>query len=56
MPSIESAEWADYDGKRLFWVENGVLKAAELSEKGLVNKRVLYDFKPMKPENLKAPY
>jgi len=49
-------EWAELDGKRLVWVEKGVLHAARLGAKGLGFTRTLFDFNPMEFERLQAPY
>jgi hypothetical protein len=49
-------EWADIDRGRLSWSESGKLFAARLEPKGFVDSRELYDFNPMKFEEIKAPY
>lgn len=49
-------EWADLDGKRLVWVDSGVLHAAHLSVEGLERETVLFDFNPLTFEERKAPY
>ena len=56
VPLLEAAEWAEYDGKRVMWVERGILKVAEPIDGGVANERQLYDFNPMTFENIKAPY
>lgn len=47
-------EWADYDGDRLLWAEAGRLYAGSPNE--VAGASTLYDFTPLKFENLTAPY
>jgi hypothetical protein len=49
-------EWADVDGSRLVWAENGCLYAGRIESKGLCGEKALFDFTPMKFEKLTAPY
>ncbi len=49
-------EWADLDGKRLVWVEAGILHAARLARGGIENERILFDFNPLEFEEIEAPY
>lgn len=49
-------EWAELDGKRLVWVEKGVLSSALLGAKGPGFTRVLFDFNPLEFEAMAAPY
>ncbi len=49
-------EWADLDGRRLVWVDQGVLYRAEISANGVGFIRQLYDFNPMEFEAIAAPY
>ena len=48
--------WADLDGLRLVWVEDGKLYAAAIHHKELGESKLLYDFNPLQYEKLKAPY
>ena len=49
-------EWADFDGKRLLWAENGCLYAARLERSGLRQQKLLHDFRAMQFEKIAAPY
>lgn len=49
-------EWADADHRGLYWAEKGKLFTAQLSKKGLESITELYDFNPMKYEQIDAPY
>lgn len=49
-------EWADLDGKRLVWVEKGVLRAAGLRSTGVGPVKDLHDFNAMEFEAIPAPY
>lgn len=49
-------EWADLDGRRIVWVEKGILYAADLSHEGLGSGKILYDFNKLTYEEIKAPY
>ena len=49
-------EWADLDGKRLVWAENGKLRAAKVQREGLAEEVELHDFNDMTFEAVQAPY
>ena len=49
-------EWADLDGDRLVFAENGRLHAARIEESGLAGQVELYDFNDMTFEPIAAPY
>ncbi|MBG9390095.1 hypothetical protein [Caenimonas aquaedulcis] len=49
-------EWAEVDGGRLVWAENGCLYAGQFDSKGLGGEKMLHDFTPMKFAKLAAPY
>lgn len=49
-------EWADLDGERLVWVQNGVLSAARLTAKGLGFVTELHDFNSLVFKAIEAPY
>jgi hypothetical protein len=49
-------EWADKDGDRIVWAEDGKLFAARFEETGLKDQRLLRDFNGMTFENIEAPY
>lgn len=49
-------EWAELDGKRLAWAAEGKLNAGRLTDQGLVNATLLYDFNAMAFEAIEAPY
>jgi hypothetical protein len=51
-----SWEWADWDGGRLVWANEGRLETGTLTTTGIIDIRVLKDFNDMKFEALKAPY
>lgn len=52
----EQWEWAEVDGGRLIWAENGRLYAGRIGPKGLGGEKMLVDFTPMKFEKIAAPY
>lgn len=49
-------EFADIDGNRLVWAEQGKLMAGEVTEQGLKAMVELYDFNSMTFEKKWAPY
>lgn len=49
-------EWADIDGKKLVWTENGCLFRAAIQRSGIGKPKLLYDFNDMKFEAVQAPY
>ena len=49
-------EWADSDGKKLVWAEDGCLFRATIKGSGLGDRKMLKDFNEMKFEALAAPY
>lgn len=49
-------EWADLDGKRLVWAENGRLHTSRLDAQGLKAPRVLHDLNGMTFSPIAAPY
>ena len=49
-------EWAELDGKRLVWAENGCLFKASIKGSGLGEHKLLHDFNDMKFEALPANY
>ena len=49
-------EWADRDGDRLVWAENGCLYRAEVDAEGLGATTMLHDFNAMEFERRVAPY
>lgn len=49
-------QWADLDGKRLVYAEQGKLYSARLKSEGLTKVTELYDFNPFKFEAIRAPY
>jgi hypothetical protein len=49
-------EWADIDGARLAWTEQGKLFAGRLERSGMTRVRSLYDFEKLSYERLQAPY
>jgi hypothetical protein len=53
---MQTWEWADIDGSRLVWAADGCLYAGRLGSKGLGEEKQLYDFRPLLPEKLAAPY
>jgi hypothetical protein len=48
--------WADLDRRRLVWVRDGILHAAQLAAQGLREETALFDFNPLTFEERKAPY
>jgi len=52
----EQREWAEVDGGRLVWAEDGKLYAGHLSAKGLSEAKMVDDCNPMQFEKLEAPY
>jgi hypothetical protein len=49
-------EWVEMDGKRLVWAIDGRLEAGWLTDEGLVDQKILYDFNDMTFEAIAAPY
>ena len=49
-------EWADWDRHRLVWAKQGYLYSGRLSQNGLQEEQVIYDFNPLKFEPIQAPY
>jgi hypothetical protein len=49
-------EWAELDGERLVWAEQGRLEAGRLTAEGLVERRMLADFNEMEFAPVEAPY
>jgi hypothetical protein len=49
-------EWADLDGKRFLWAQQGCIHEAKLEKSGLTDARQLADFNAMKFEPIQAPY
>lgn len=50
-------EWADIDGGRLVWAEQGMIKASKVGDDGLNdNVEILCDFNEMEFEEIVAPY
>jgi hypothetical protein len=49
-------EWADVDGARLVWAENGCLYAGRVERDGLIGTKLLHDFNGMRFERRAAPY
>jgi hypothetical protein len=49
-------EWADVDGKRLVWSEDGCLFAASIEKHGLGKPKLLRDFNDDKFAAVEAPY
>lgn len=49
-------EWADVDGARLVWAEEGKLYAGRVGATGLGRAKQLYDFNTLGFERLVAPY
>ena len=54
--SFPAWEWAEWDGRSLYWAERGVLHASGLSPDGLADERVLFDFNGMNFDRRTAPY
>ena len=49
-------EWADLDGDRLVWAENGKLHTTNMKPSGLGHQVELFDFNPMSFTPIQAPY
>jgi len=49
-------EWAEVDGKRLVWAENGKLFAGRIGDEGLTAEAQLFDFNTMSFQRIQAPY
>jgi hypothetical protein len=49
-------EWADYDGRRLMWVEAGILSVGKITKSGLYAIKAIHDFNGMTFEARIAPY
>jgi len=49
-------EWADLDGKRLVWTNDGKLTCARIKTSGLTDMTQLCDFNDLTFEPLEAPY
>jgi len=49
-------EWADVDGNRIVWAEDGRLFAGHVDKSGLQGEKLLLDFNPMTSERIEAPY
>ena len=49
-------EWAEVDGGRIVWAEGGCLYAGRMEAQGLRGVKLLFDFSPLQPEKLAAPY
>jgi hypothetical protein len=49
-------EWADVDGRRLVWAEEGRLMAGRPDANGNIDGRTLFDSSPMQFERRRAPY
>ena len=49
-------EWADLDGDRLVWAENGKLHTTNMKPSGLGHQVELFDFNQMSFTPIKAPY
>jgi len=49
-------EWADLDGDRLIWAEEGRLCRGQVGSNGVKRVKPLHDFNPMTFEPLVAPY
>ena len=49
-------EWAELDGKRLVWAAEGRLEAGRLTDQGLVDETLLFDFNVMAFAPIEAPY
>lgn len=52
----EGWEWAEVDGERLVWAEEGMLYSGYIEATGLIRTKVLIDLNPMQFEKIKAPY
>ena len=49
-------EWAEVDGKRLVWAQNGKLFAGRMNRAGVVDDSPLFNFNEMTFESTEAPY
>jgi len=49
-------EWADLDGKKLVWVEDGCLFRAAIKGSIIGERKLLHDFNEMKFQAVAAPY
>lgn len=51
-------DWTDWDpfNDRLIWVDRGCIFAAKLSEAGLGDEKILYDFNDMEFQEVSSPY
>ena len=49
-------EWAEVDGGRLVWAEDGTLFTGRLGPKGIGSVKQLHDFNALRFEKLGAPY
>ncbi|MGH8082188.1 MAG: hypothetical protein ACREP7_16560 [Lysobacter sp.] len=49
-------EWAEVDGERLVWVEQGRLMAGRVDADGIVERKEIYDFNPLTWASIEAPY
>jgi hypothetical protein len=49
-------EWAEVDGSRLVWAEDGALQSGRVNKSGLCKAKLLADFNAMKFEAIAAPY
>lgn len=49
-------EWADLDGRRVVWIDKGILYAAYVTHDGLDTPKPLFDFNVLTYEERKAPY
>jgi len=56
MIELPDMEWADVDGNRIVWAENGLIMSGNLSKQGLVNQKILFDTNPLVFTELTAPY
>lgn len=53
---LPNAEWAEMDGKRLVWAQQGQIMAAGINKNGLHSQKVLFDANPLTFTELQAPY
>lgn len=49
-------EWADIDGNRLIWAENGCIMSGHVDVHGLTEQKLLFDTNPLEFEERIAPY
>jgi hypothetical protein len=49
-------DWAELEGKRLVWADSGTLRAGRLTDQGLTDETVLFDFNGMEFAPIEAPY